>query len=84
VSAACGDFFAGARATSIVACIPAYIDKDGGVVSVGGSLGMDHGRGAMGASGHLDADAINLEELERQGREVDALQDMEAPEGAQR
>lgn len=27
-------------------------------------------------------DAINLEELEAQGRQVDALQDMEAPEGA--
>jgi hypothetical protein len=28
------------------------------------------------------ADAINLEELESQGRQLDALQDMEAPEGA--
>jgi hypothetical protein len=30
----------------------------------------------------LHADAINLEELESQGRQLDALQDMEAPEGA--
>lgn len=32
----------------------------------------------------LHADAINLEELESQGRQLDALQDMEAPEGAYR
>uniref|UniRef100_A0A383WE33 Peptidase M16 N-terminal domain-containing protein n=1 Tax=Tetradesmus obliquus TaxID=3088 RepID=A0A383WE33_TETOB len=70
------------RATSVVACIPAYVSAAGDVVSVGG--GMGHGRGGMGASGHLDADAINLEELESQGRQLDALQDMEAPEGAYR
>lgn len=51
-------------------------------VSVGSSVGMEHARGGMGASGHLDADSINLEELERQGQQVDAIQDMEAPEGA--
>eukprot|EP00879_Flechtneria_rotunda_P011618 GHRR01012135.1.p1 GENE.GHRR01012135.1~~GHRR01012135.1.p1 ORF type:complete len:964 (+),score=341.69 GHRR01012135.1:177-3068(+) len=69
------------RATSIVACMPAYIDQYGDTVTVGGGV-MKHSSGGMGASGHLDADEINLEELEAQSKEVDALQDMQAPAGA--
>jgi hypothetical protein len=38
----------------------------------------------MGASGHLDADAIDLERLEaNKQQEEAALADMAAPEGAQ-
>eukprot|EP00878_Enallax_costatus_P022594 GHUV01023985.1.p1 GENE.GHUV01023985.1~~GHUV01023985.1.p1 ORF type:complete len:442 (+),score=150.60 GHUV01023985.1:955-2280(+) len=70
------------RATSVVACIPAYVSAGGDAVSVGGGMAADHARGLTGASGHIDADAINLEELEAQGSQVDKLQDMEAPEGA--
>jgi hypothetical protein len=41
-------------------------------------------RGGMGASGHLDADAINLEELEAANKQEEAaLADMKAPEGTQ-
>jgi hypothetical protein len=38
----------------------------------------------MGASGHLDADAINLEELEAANKQEEAaLEQMKAPEGTQ-
>lgn len=38
----------------------------------------------MGASGHLDADTINLEELEAANKQTEAaLEQMDAPEGAQ-
>lgn len=37
----------------------------------------------MGASGHLDADSINLEELEAANKQEEAaLEHMDAPEGA--
>jgi hypothetical protein len=110
----------------VVACIPAYVDDDGGARTVGAAhldqvgwvwllllllllllpslrvllrvLLSTHtrphrppnthqtqvNRGAMGASGHLDADAIDLEQLEAAKRlEEAALREMEAPEGAQ-
>jgi hypothetical protein len=41
-------------------------------------------RGGMGASGHLDADSINLEELEAANKQEEAaLEAMKAPEGTQ-
>eukprot|EP00955_Chlamydomonas_euryale_P007458 79036-Chlamydomonas_euryale.AAC.1 len=49
------------RATSIVACMPAYIGADG--MSVGGG-GGGPSRASLGAAGHLDADSIDLAALE--------------------
>ena len=69
-------------ATTVVACIPAYVTPDGAAVCVGSAHGTDPRRAAMGASGHLDADAINLEELEEADRAARELEEMEAPEGA--
>lgn len=41
-------------------------------------------RGGMGASGHLDADSINLEELEAANKQEEAaLESMKAPPGTQ-
>jgi hypothetical protein len=40
-------------------------------------------RAALGASGHLDADAIDLEELERQSAALDEAGD-EVPPGGMR
>lgn len=55
------------RATSIVACIPAYMAESGQSVSAGSIAGR---AGSFGAAGHLDADTIDLEQLEAQSREV--------------
>lgn len=64
------------RATSIVACIPAFVDSEGMSISGGGGAP----RGAqMGAAGHLDADSIDLAALEAESK---ALDEFEAPEGA--
>lgn len=64
------------RATSIVACVPAYMDASGASISAGGSAGRG---GSLGAAGHLDADAIDLEQLEEQNRQAE---EFEVPEGA--
>ncbi len=59
------------RATSIVACIPAFVDDSGMSVSAGGSVN----RGAhLGADGHLDADKIDLEALEAQSKALDEFE----------
>jgi len=63
------------RATSLVACIPAYVDATGTSVSAMGA----GGRASLGASGHLDADEIDLAALEEESR---ALDEFEVPEGA--
>lgn len=48
------------------------------------TLSKQVSRGGMGASGHLDADAINLEELEAANKQTEAaLEAMKAPEGTQ-
>jgi hypothetical protein len=58
------------RATSIVACIPAYVDASGASVSAGSLAGRG---GSLGAAGHLDADAIDLEQLEAQTAKVGGM-----------
>ena len=63
------------RATSLVACIPAYVDASGTSVAGVGS----GGRASLGASGHLDADEIDLAALEEESK---ALDEFEVPEGA--
>lgn len=63
------------RATSLLACIPAYIDATGASVT-GSAAG---GRASLGASGHLDADQIDLAALEEEAK---ALDEFEVPEGA--
>lgn len=65
------------RATSIIACIPAYVDASG--QSVAGAAGAAIARPSLGASGHLDADTIDLAALEEQSRAID---EFEIPEGA--
>lgn len=62
------------RATSIVACIPAYVDANG--MPIGGSGPR---RSAMGADGHIDADQIDLAKLEEEAK---ALDEVQIPEGA--
>ncbi|KAG1670958.1 hypothetical protein FOA52_011393 [Chlamydomonas sp. UWO 241] len=64
------------RATSVVACMPAYVDPEGQSVGAGAS---GPARASLGADGHLDADAIDLAALEAQAR---ALDEFEVPEGA--
>ncbi|GLC34133.1 hypothetical protein PLESTB_000841000 [Pleodorina starrii] len=64
------------RCTSIVACIPAYVDASGMSVSAGSSAGRG---GSLGAAGHLDADQIDLEQLEKQSQQIE---EFEVPEGA--
>ncbi|GIL94695.1 hypothetical protein Vretimale_918 [Volvox reticuliferus] len=64
------------RCTSIVACIPAYVDASGASVSSGSSSGRG---GSLGAAGHLDADQIDLEQLEKQSQQ---FEEFEVPEGA--
>ncbi|KAG2437818.1 hypothetical protein HXX76_005438 [Chlamydomonas incerta] len=64
------------RCTSIVACIPAYVDASGASVSAGSAAGRG---GSLGAAGHLDADAIDLEALEAQSAQAE---EFEVPEGA--
>ena len=59
----------------MVACIPAYVDATG--ASVGGLGGSS--RANLGASGHIDADEIDLEALEKESK---ALDEFEVPEGA--
>lgn len=64
------------RATSLVACIPAFVDQEGASISGGGAPA----RGVnLGAAGHLDADEIDLAALEAESK---ALDEFEVPEGA--
>ncbi|KAG2497394.1 hypothetical protein HYH03_004550 [Edaphochlamys debaryana] len=70
-------FLGPTRCTSIVACVPAYMDASGASVSAGSSAGRG---GSLGAAGHLDADQIDLEQLEKQSQQ--ALEEFEVPEGA--
>lgn len=67
------------RATSIVACVPEFMDASGASAAPGG--GAIARGAAMGAAGHLDADAIDLAELEAQSKGLD---EFEVPEGAVR
>eukprot|EP00798_Chlamydomonas_sp_ICE-L_P027064 gene27064-2297_t len=65
------------RATSLVAAIPAYIDETGASVTEGVSVGR--GAAAMGAGGHIDAEGLDLEALEK---EMAQLDEFDVPEGA--
>ncbi|KAI8464353.1 MAG: LuxS/MPP-like metallohydrolase [Monoraphidium minutum] len=67
------------RATSIVACIPEFMDASGSSAAPGGGA-MSRGAN-MGAGGHLDADSIDLAELEAHSKD---LEEFEVPEGAMR
>eukprot|EP00798_Chlamydomonas_sp_ICE-L_P019762 gene19762-26456_t len=70
------------RATSLIACIPAYIDETGASITEGANVRLGANMSAaMGAGGHLDADALDLEQLER---EAAALDEFDVPEGAMR
>ncbi|GAX77204.1 hypothetical protein CEUSTIGMA_g4650.t1 [Chlamydomonas eustigma] len=64
------------RATSLIACIPAYVDASGSSVAGSGGSGRS---GSMGAAGHIDADTIDLAELEKESQ---ALDEFEVPDGA--
>jgi len=70
------------RATSIVACLPAWVDANGASISVSSGGADASARGAaghMGAGGHIDPDTVDLDQLAAQAAQVDAV---EVPEGA--
>jgi hypothetical protein len=46
------------RATSVVACLPAYTLPTGEGLNMGGGDGAMRGGKAMGAAGHIDADEV--------------------------
>lgn len=68
------------RTTSIIACLPAFVDQSGASVSAGSGAGA--ARASMGASGHIDADNIDLAKLEAESRRQEEY--YEIPEGAER
>lgn len=65
------------RATAIIACLPSYMDASG--LGTGGAHAGPKNKINMGAAGHLDADTIDLAELEAMSQAVDEI---EIPEGA--
>ncbi|KAL6754220.1 peptidase M16 inactive domain-containing protein [Haematococcus lacustris] len=65
------------RATSVVACLPAYTMESG--LSVSTTLASAHRKAPTGASAHIDADKVDLAELEAQSKQMDEI---EIPEGA--
>jgi len=65
------------RTTSIVVCLPAYVDASGDSISGGAPSGRN--TALLGAAGHLDADQIDLAQLEEENK---AREEFEVPEGA--
>ncbi len=63
------------RATSIVACVPSFVDSSGESVAAGKGTARV---GSVGTLGHIDPDEVDLEELAAQA----AAEEFDIPEGA--
>uniref|UniRef100_A0A6U0W9G0 Mitochondrial processing peptidase n=1 Tax=Polytomella parva TaxID=51329 RepID=A0A6U0W9G0_9CHLO len=68
------------RCTSVVACLPAYVDNEGHSISQGAVSGR--GANLNPASGHLDADTIDLEQIKSQMKQQEEQEAKAAPPGA--
>jgi hypothetical protein len=46
------------RTTSVLICIPAYVNNEGGAIATGGPAGS--ARASLGAAGHIDVDQARV------------------------